>query len=555
VGHYSIQYTKCKILASHSIRVALKTLDILEATDVLDNVRQQSALLKRGLSILQKQFPDVLSFSGCGLMYAVEFRDPEYKQVASIVSNVMWETALSYIICGFLLNEKNILCMPFLGKTGSIRFEPSLTVRGDQVMSFLCAVQDICNILRNQRHDVLLSYLIQRPLDRGTDITQRFVQKHLSNPPAPPVPAGETRRKFAFLCHVLSVEDTIKQLPPSVLAHFGQDEQRKLSEWILSAGSLEPEPVMTVEASMTSATGETVTGILICCSVSPTDMMVMSTAEKQALMDSYIQEAKAHGVNHIVGLGAFTSVITKSGTKYLDTADAHDEYLYTTGSSFTALASAESLKEHAGSSQMGSLGVTIIGARGQCGHLILLELLQHFGTVNVVGSPKTGVEAMKVLVGDSIRELIDAGYNRSNVKADSAFGKILALLDESELPTSGGLALMESLDDLANRYSREIPLTISTDASSVADRTNYVISATNEGKAFLSSDTFHPGTVVFDLARPFDFTAAPDSNIQVFEGGLVNMPETVMWGDTNVAHHPAGINLACKYSSGSGTLL
>ena len=92
-----------------------------------------------------------------------------------------------------------------------------------------------------------------------------------------------------------------------------------------------------------------------------------------------------------------------------------------------------------------------------------------------------------------------------------------------------------------------MPFAFTTNAMDVLDKSDYILSATNDGKPFMKVGVFRPGTFVWDVARPFDFVSEPgdDSGVAVFEGGMVNQPEKVMFGDTNIAHHPAGINLAC----------
>lgn len=517
-------------------------MDLLDDPDVLYNVRQQSKNLEIGLSRLQEKFPDILSFNGEGLMWALDFGDPEAYEVGNHVVIHFVETALSYIIAGFLLNEKQMLCMPFLGKPTAIRFEPSLTVNQHQVSYFLDAIEDVCTIIQNQRYDILFSYIIGRPI-ADANIHERYEQRPLNNPPQPPpTQDGPTRRKCAFFAHLLGVDDTIKQLPPVVKAYFSEEEQRHLSTWILGAGKIEPDPWVQNEVTLTSATGETVTCQFVGCSVSPEDMMKMSKLEKEELMADYHQVAKDRGLNDIIGLGAFTSVITRGGTSLVN----YDEHHYTTGNSFTALASTESLMELARSrGNLRDMGAMVIGAKGSVGRIALMELLLHFGHVNIVGNPRSGVEAMEEVVGDCLVELIKDGYAKS-CDTSSSLGQLFALLERSQTSTTeGGRSLIERLRELAAQNNIELPITITTDATTVVDSTNYVLTATNEGKAFLNSDTFQPGTAIFDLARPFDFVASPECNIEVYEGGLVNMPEKVMFGDRNIAHHPAGQNLAC----------
>ncbi len=51
--------------------------------------------------------------------------------------------------------------------------------------------------------------------------------------------------------------------------------------------------------------------------------------------------------------------------------------------------------------------------------------------------------------------------------------------------------------------------------------------------------------MAFDIARPFDFICSKDSETNIFEGGLVNQPELVIYSDCNMVNTPVGVNLAC----------
>ena len=533
--------------------VALATIDRLLSDDLLGSVSSKSSLLKKGLDELQKKYPDVLvGVSGTGLMYSLTFDDPQEDQVGNMIWTITKRSALSFLICGFLFSEHNILSTPFLGSdNASIRVEPPLIITEAQIMRLLSAVSSVCQILKNQRFDLFFSHLIGRPMDHG-QIPTPFIQEYL--PEGQLVHSDTTRRKFAFLGHSLSIEDTLKQLPKPIQDNFSTAEQNELAEWIAASSKLDPETVTVSNFSMKSGAedGEIIDGVLICATVLPADMMRMSREEKQNLMNDYIEEAKAQGVNHIIGLGAFTSIITRSGE---DLIDDDEEFLFTSGNSFTAISTAEAIKEHAGA-QYDTMGVTVIGARGTIGRLGVMELMQHFPRVNLVGSVRSRETALYDLLAGCVLELLQ-NEPLQNVSLGSAYAKLLNRLKEEEpdidrlkdqLAADGGDMIRRIKTLWEASESTDFPFAFTTDVSTVVDHSNYVMSCTNDGKAFLKASMFLSGTVIFDVSRPFDVSiqeAEKMKNVQVIEAGMVSQPQPILITSTNIAHHPAGVNLAC----------
>src|SRR5262249_40624471 len=143
----------------------------------------------------------------------------------------------------------------------------------------------------------------------------------------------------------------------------------------------DPAPVLHIE-NVQSRTGAMAEGWLIAAPLTPTQMIKMGSAAREQLMQSYIAEARKLGAD-IVGLGAFTSVISQGGTSIADCG-----LNLTTGNSLTAIASAESLLHHASDRQQQSQEVfAVIGAAGSVGRVAAFHLA-HRGAarLNLVGN-------------------------------------------------------------------------------------------------------------------------------------------------------------------------
>jgi predicted amino acid dehydrogenase len=75
-----------------------------------------------------------------------------------------------------------------------------------------------------------------------------------------------------------------------------------------------------------------------------------------------------------------------------------------------------------------------------------------------------------------------------------------------------------------------------------------LLSASSAGKSFLDPRLLRPGAIVCDVARPLDVLTAvraarPD--VFVYEGGVMRLPDDVVFGRQNLLGYPPGYNLAC----------
>ena len=474
-------------------------------------------------------------------MYALRFRD-ERTRDNYFVTYCQRQDLLAYLIAGYLLAEHKALCMPFLGdESGAVRFEPPLTMPLDAIIAFLDAVEEICRILRFRRYDILFGYLIGRtinPLEKQLALASSSIV----GPSAPPYVEDPDLPRFAFLIHSTGVSDTVRGLPRAVLEHYGHDEQVAFAEWIIDAGNVDPTPARAVHVAMRSRTGQLVEGVLIYSPIAPEAMMKLPREEKRELLDSYLEVAAREGAD-VVGLGAYTSVISRAGTDI-----GTDRFRLTTGNSLTAMATAEAVCHEMGR-EIGDSTLMVIGARGSVGRLLFVELARHFPRVCLVGSPRSGARVLHEAIGSGIADLLDAGVE---CDARSAFGVVRRLLARRGAPGETLMALrerpaamIESLREQALEAGLRWPFAVSTDVTELAAHVDCVVSATSEGKPFIESNVFRAGTRIFDTARPFDVVDTSDSGVRLFEGGLVYQPERVSFGDCNMIGSPAGLNLAC----------
>ena len=526
-------------LAAH---IANQTIHYLESeTNILNKVKAKGEYLHDEFTKLQSEFGEYFSFTGTGLMYALRFRD-EITKDNYIINYIQRQGVMSLMIAGYLLHEKKFLTMPFLGDGCAIRFEPPLTIENEQIKSFVAAIRDVCKIIQRARYDLLLGYIVgyQRSAD---DINRISYQKphgnYLIGLHKPPKP----RKRFAFLMHTTSRPDLVRGLPLALRKEFNYEQQNRFSDWMMEFGKLDFSPVTAINVQMTSQQGVTVDGILIYSPISPENMMKLTCDEKRELLDDYLKVATEEKID-VIGLGAFTSVISRAGTNIVN-----NRFKFTTGNSFTALSTAESIKDCFGET-INQKELTVIGARGSVGRLAAMELTRYFKRINLVGSPRSGLKPLWENCASMIVELIESGVKGL---PGSAFNSIRKIIFQSgytehyivQQLKASGIEQFQALIEIAEEQNIPFPFEFSVEINDFVDRTDCVFSATSEGKPFIQADILKAGTVIFDTARPFDFIPSENNKTYVFEGGLISQPEATVFGDCNMIGTPPGVNLAC----------
>lgn len=303
---------------------------------------------------------------------------------------------------------------------------------------------------------------------------------------------------------------------------------------------------------LASRAGGYVDGWLVSCMLTPRDMMRLRPAERKELMQGYLQVARSVGAN-TVGLGAFTSVITRGG---LDIADS--DIPLTTGNSLTAMMCAQGLAMAADKlgRPLRHQTVAIIGAAGSVGRLAALELARSCRRLLLFGNPgnPAAVDEVRSVAGEIYQLLLSLPASQISGSIGQDLRRLLAtgplpaeLLQD---PSSAAcLALTQLVEQrFAQISGRNAPVLISMDLQADLSLANAILSATSQGKPFIHSSWIQPDTIVCDAARPGDvgdLVRQQRPDLFVFDGGLVQLPEPVTFGRNNVLGFAPGINLAC----------
>ncbi len=300
-----------------------------------------------------------------------------------------------------------------------------------------------------------------------------------------PLPQKDPGGSFAFLAHYTRAEERVLTDPS--LARLTPEE---LEHYSAFAAEL-PFGATIRTPTLRSATGATVRGYIVSIGMLPEQMLHRGRKHVEPAIIRGVELAHALGAK-VVGLGGFTTPYSRRGQAVLGLGPA-----ITTGNALTAgmaFAATKRVAERRGLA-LEELEVAVVGARGSVGALV----------TKLMGRARP---KKLLLVGN---------------------------------PSSG----TASLEALANGLG--CPVELATDTHRL-HRCQVIVSASGAGRPVLDTAPLRSGTIICDVARPFDVSARVRSrrDLTVIDGGLVALPDrSLRFGPGNLQGLPAGIQLAC----------
>jgi acetylornithine/succinyldiaminopimelate/putrescine aminotransferase/predicted amino acid dehydrogenase len=530
----------------------------------IERVSRLGARLRAGLDRLAARYPAAIaSIQGQGLMQGVELQ-PWSGEISYFNAHASHCGYAVPIVSGYLLNSQRVLTAPTFNTSNVLRIQPSLSITEQQVDTIVAAVESTMSLIDGENFAELFSSLVPMPATADDSMrlavgrTRRLQPKlRVAKPPT-----AVRKSRFAFLIHPTDDDARFAILPPAI-KDLGAAAKHAWLAWMdsWSAKMRDPAPVFHIE-NVPSLTGASAEGWLIATSLTPEQMIRMGADARAELMQKYVDEARKLDVD-IVGLGAFTSVVSQGG---MTLADAGVNI--TTGNSLTAIASAASLLRYAylRADSVDDERFAVVGAAGSVGRLVAFHLA-HSGArrLRLIGNAnnKRALTALKSVGGEILLHTLRYGT------ADDERGLAVALRQiAKDRIAKDRLATLKSTlvsdeesyakiyDEFATMFAAsglsEPPIDITTDvAKGVADA-RFVVTATSAGRSFITADSFMRGAVVCDVARPLDVLhkmSGARADVLVFEGGLMRLPANLRFGDQNVLGYPPGVNLACLSES------
>jgi len=538
--------------------VALAVIEKLRKDNcaLMRHVDDVSTYLGTQLEMLKEKYADIFSdHQGVGLMHSLRLH-PFDGEESYFLAHASVQGYIVPLICGYLVNVSKIIVAPLFNRQDLLRIEPSLIIEKAHVDQLIEALDQCAHLIRHKHFSSLFSYLINRRPDEVHYSEMHGSHFAVVTEEASTDAAEEKLGSFAFLIHPTSVDDLVNIMPRAII-DLEEPHKSEFQAWMQSwfARRYDPAPVFHAK-KIRSKLGGYVEGWLIACPLPPERMMRLSKQHRQKLLSQYVDCAKSLGAD-IVGLGAFTSIISRGG---IDVADAGIPI--TTGNSFTALAGAESLHKAliATGQSNPNTHVAVIGAAGSVGRLSALHLAEHYSRLTLIGNssnPKA-IDILNEIAGEIYARAIVqmqgkkmtglAHYLRQYlIDPFSVISRCNQILQsERQADEEPNFSLIKSI--IEENLPDAAPIDISVDIQSVVSKAHGVLSATSQGKSFIEPAWLKKNSVVCDAARPPDLKSSvhqsrPD--VLVFEGGVVKFNEDYRFGRANILGFKPGFNLAC----------
>lgn len=533
--------------------VALATLEKLMSNNyaIVKNARVMGEYFKDKLQNLVERYPVAFSkVDGKGLMLGLSI-NPHSWNKSMFMTHVDSLGFVPALISGHLLEYHNILTAPVTNKGNVLRLEPALTVTSEQIDLVINALEEVAVLISQNRFHELLAYVAnEEKSTQSIDEINIYSDDGLVDScDIFMLDNAKCSGSFAFLIHPLDDQVLFESLPSSI-QRFGIKEN--WMNWIKlwTKKFYSPARVNSFPVGG-DGDGRWIMGHLIASPLTPHQMMRLGKSDREALINEYLNVAKSLDVD-IVGLGAFTSVISRGGREAINKG-----VNITTGNSLTAIASANALIKACEQKNVDitSERVAVIGAAGSIGRVLSLRLAEQAKNLILLGNPNNPKAQDKLMsvAGEMYWSALRADRHTKRHELGVYLLKLLGQKQANELLHSFDGENFEVFAQNINSVFRDElgmnpPVSVSVDVKKELGNCLIVISATSAGKSFIDSSWLKSGAVVCDVSRPLDFmesVAHERKDVFVFEGGILHYPQSLRFGSEDVLGFPAGINLAC----------
>ncbi|MFE7891152.1 aminotransferase class III-fold pyridoxal phosphate-dependent enzyme [Streptomyces sp. NPDC057412] len=511
-------------------RVGVGAVDLLTADDqaLVRQVAQRGEYLLTGLREIASRHPELVAdVRGQGLLLGVQLSDdPDLHAQQGLFRSLADQEGLAGFLCGYLLRNEGIRLAPAYFANSVLRVEPPLNVTEADCDTLLGALDRGLNVIERGDSARFFAHLLpasERPAPREDDGQVSGVTRAERLRPRD----GEPR--WAFIAHptdLASYEsyDSRLQLPG--------EQVRVLFDRMNQCRNVDTAAAMLVgRCRVETDTGESSYGEVFALPYGAQRLLDMPSAKSAALVQEAVDDAVARGAQ-LVGLGAYTSVITANAT-----ALRNVQVPVTTGNAYTVAAAVDGLEEAARQQdiELAEACCVVLGGAGAIGLASSLLLAEKVGRLVLVGNP--------------------ANRARSERRLAAALESVVGhLMQADDVPQAGSLAQAVLRRTASGASTQEITaelveqglLTTSVDAEAVLPDGDLVLAATSTPDQLIQPELVKRAAAVCDVSQPPNVgpqlkAARPD--LRVVAGGLVRMPGGRHLGiDFGV---PSGVTYAC----------
>jgi predicted amino acid dehydrogenase len=486
-------------------RAGLAALQMLTSDDnaLVRRVNRYGARLKEGLLELQRRYPQVIAeVRGRGFLLGIRFAGDRCLWPESLLGVALEQDFFTPLFASYMLNVEAVRVAPTLNGKSVIRIEPALTMTWPQCEQLLSALERTLAMFATGDTGRILASIIEgqaQPLPRVTRPKKPWVQ-------VKPRPA---ERRFAFLMHPLDYSNAVDF--DSSLAYL---DDRSLEEVVGKVSGL-VDPFVVSHGRVVAKTGETIYGEFITLPRTADQLAGMRREDASAYVRGALHLARDRGAE-MVGLGAFTSIVTLGGRAVTD-----EGVPVTTGNSYAAVASAEAARKAvalSGNREDSPPNTAILGATGAIGRAMALMLAEDVGRLTLVGNPNSSSSHVRERLLARAADVIDfvAARNAAgmNFKRNTFASR---LLDYLPCPRDEVIAQLERTDWLV----------LTQEMKSSVREARLVVTATSCTGTMIGPEDLQAHAIVCDVSRPANVSrqvAAARPDVLIIDGGIIAVP-------------------------------
>jgi acetylornithine/succinyldiaminopimelate/putrescine aminotransferase/acyl-CoA synthetase (AMP-forming)/AMP-acid ligase II/predicted amino acid dehydrogenase/acyl carrier protein len=502
-------------------RAGIATIDLLEENGhaLLTHVAENGARLKESLLALGARYPGMIGdVRGRGYLLGMSFGLNRDNVDEGLLGYLGEQEALTAIVVSHLLQVEGIRVGYTLNQGGVLRIEPPLTATWDECEIFLQSLECVFERIARGNLAVLTSPITgYRPVPAAAEVPSIDLgRKRIRRE------ANRNEGRFAFIAHPLAWSD-FGDLDHS-LAVLSDEQLSKIS----TALGDNFDPLVIGETRVVANNGKSAYGEFILVPRRAEELKAMSP--KQALNEivDAVKVAKKRGAK-IVGLGAFTSVVTNGGLSL----KGHDLPALTSGNSYTAVAARQTIRLAAANRDwaLSRRAVGVIGAGGAVGAALSVLLSRDAGRLVLLGNPEHPKESRERLLQVAGRMV----WSLQHVRGGFAFepGSVaswIAELDFDAPPRADRATLIRLGEQL---IARTHAITVSVEPAALLPEVDVVVCCTSTTERIVREEYLRQNAIVCDVSRPSNVALdvrmrRPD--VTVLDGGIVRMPGDSMLG-------------------------
>jgi acetylornithine/succinyldiaminopimelate/putrescine aminotransferase/acyl-CoA synthetase (AMP-forming)/AMP-acid ligase II/predicted amino acid dehydrogenase len=477
----------------------LRTLELLTREDqaLVRGVAELGGVLLAGLQALRREHPALITdVRGRGFMLGLELTaDPAAFGRQGLLASMAAQETLGVLLCSYLLCVEGIRLAPTLIGSRVVRVEPPLIATRAMIDEFLAALARTFALVEACDSAALLGHLAGRV---GGKSRPRAVPRRCVARPR----GGDGRWGFVF--HPLGARSYIDF--DAGLAGLAGDELDALVANLHAAPPIDGSAALLVGAGRVESPVSAAFGEVAAVPATAEELLAMPAAEALARVREAVVLVRDRGAR-IVGLGAYTSIVTGGGLHVADTGVA-----ITTGNSFTVLAATELVLQatRALAVPLADRTVAIVGATGSIGRAVAIELAPHVGGLLLIGNPAHPQAAQARL----LRVRMDVVLHLATMRGRGGG------LAEAAARIGDGPAALARLQELG-------VLVGSTSPGADLRKAAVVVAATSNPHALISAEHLGPGAIVCDVSQPANVSsavAAARPDVCILDGGVVTLP-------------------------------